>query len=159
MKHVFSYCELRAFKGSQDKFTVFGLHIPTLELAKHTASLVYRDHAATLKIATASRSVVCLPDQRFLTTTLPYPIQHVPMANMFWIKACDLAQGMKIAVTPKGLVRPANIYSPQTVGHTVCWDIVSRISATDILEHYGVAVDDCSTYTVNEMLLKSYDCA
>ena len=157
MKHIFSYCELRAFKDSTEKFTIFGANMATRKVEKHVGTAVYVAHAATMKVFTGCHSLMCAPLQRFLTTSLPYPIETVPLENMFWVRACDVSVGMKIAIAPRGPVAPVNIYTPQELGHNLRWDVVTRVCATSDLEYYGVAVEGCDTYVINNILIRSYD--
>ena len=157
MQHIFSYCELRAFKNSTEKFTIFGANMATRKVEKYMGEAVYMAHASTIMLATARHSLLCTPSQRFLTTALPYPIEVVPLAHMFWIRACDVVVGMKIAIAPRGPCAPVNLYTPQALGHNLQWDSVTQVRATSDLEYYGVVVDGCDTYVLNNILSRSYD--
>jgi hypothetical protein len=157
MNTVWDYSKLRDLKGSDKGFLVSGIDLADEKRVKvYKARLAFRDHAPNLMLYTATQFVTCLPETRFLTTELPYPFTHVPLTSVFWIKACDLQPGMKVAVAPRTLVQQADNFSAIANGHKVRWEHVMRIVPGKSFEYYGVEVDDTNNYIMNGIVTRAY---
>ena len=157
MNTVWDYAKLKAYKDSATKFQVSGIDLIDDKKVKiFEASLVYRDHAPNLMLHTATQSITCLPDSRFLTTDLPYPFKHVALTSLFWIKACDILPGMRIAVAPLTLVQQANNFSPIDNGHKVRWEPVLFVRPGKSFEYCGVTVEGTNNYIMNGVVVRAY---
>lgn len=157
MKHVNDYAKLKTLKDVVGSFIVMGVDMPTREVRCYAAHVVYSDHKPVVQVRTATQSIMCLPEHRFLTTILTRPFAQVPESCLRWVRALDLQQGMTIAVAPTAPMQPVGICQDRyLMGHNVIWAPVTAISATSLFEHYGVEVFENDNYIMNDMLQMSY---